>query len=176
MDFFTNDHKQIAGLPRDWVGAKLCLCVFLVFPYEGEKHINKIPPPKSRDSPVKILFTCFFLYVFFSTPKTSHDMDENGRRNVKMAKEWPTSHLSVHFSIVTAIYQPFRTWGHSSFSFLFSRHVCVWPVSRSVDVGSGKTDPVQFKSLKRGFGTFEKGAFLNVTMGVLQAALLLSSI
>ena len=29
-----------------------------------KKHINKVSPPKSRDNPVKILFTCFFLYVF----------------------------------------------------------------------------------------------------------------
>ena len=41
------------------------MCVFWVIPYGGEKtHKTKIPP-KSRDNAVKILFTCFFLYVFF---------------------------------------------------------------------------------------------------------------
>ena len=29
-----------------------------------KKHINK-NPQKSRDKPVKFLFMCFFLYVFF---------------------------------------------------------------------------------------------------------------
>ena len=38
---------------------------------------------------------------------------------------------------------------------------------------SGKTDPVQFKNLKKGFRT---GALLNVIIGILQAASLLSDI
>ena len=42
------------------------MCFFGVIPYGEKKHINKNPPPpKSRDNPLKILFTCFFLYEFF---------------------------------------------------------------------------------------------------------------
>ena len=57
--------NKLVGLSWDWVGAKilfmLFMYVFRVIPYGGEeKHTNKVPPPKSRDSPVKILFTCFY--------------------------------------------------------------------------------------------------------------------
>ena len=34
----------------------------------GRKTQKQISPQKSRDNPVKILFTCFFLYVFFCSP------------------------------------------------------------------------------------------------------------
>ena len=47
----------------------------------GEKHINKIPP-KSRDNPVKILFTCCFLYVFFFLSETT-SADTLGRSTGK---------------------------------------------------------------------------------------------
>ena len=65
--------KKFAGLSRDWAGGKILLmCFFRVIPYGGEKtHINKIPP-KSRDNPMKMLFTFFFfLCVFFITNKMS---------------------------------------------------------------------------------------------------------
>ena len=54
--------NKFAGLSQDWVGAKFFLMCFFfrVIPYGGEKT-----PPKSRDNPVNILFTCFFVYVFF---------------------------------------------------------------------------------------------------------------
>ena len=48
---------------------KLCVCFFFFFSGHslgGEKHINKIPPKKSRDNPVKSLFMCFFFLLFFS--------------------------------------------------------------------------------------------------------------
>ena len=55
-------HKQIFGLAptqsRD-NPANLFMCFFWVFPYGGEKHINKIPqknPGQSRE---------YFVYVFF---------------------------------------------------------------------------------------------------------------
>ena len=65
------DINKFAGLFRDWAGGKIlfmCVfCFFRVISYGGEKNINKFPPPpaKSRDNPVKILFTCFFLFMCF---------------------------------------------------------------------------------------------------------------
>ena len=45
---------------------------FFLGPFvKGEKKTNKQSPPpkKSRDNPVKIVFTCFFLFMcFFSLP------------------------------------------------------------------------------------------------------------
>ena len=61
--------NKLAGLSRDWGGAKnLFMCFFRVIPYGGEKTHKQNPPTKSRDNPVKILFTCFVLYVFFFAP------------------------------------------------------------------------------------------------------------
>ena len=49
--------NKFAGLSEEWVCAKnLFVCSFRVIPCGEEKHINKIPP-KSRDNPVKILFS-----------------------------------------------------------------------------------------------------------------------
>ena len=44
---------------------KTCLCVFFGSFLMAEKKTHKQIPPKIPDNPVKILFTCFFLYVFF---------------------------------------------------------------------------------------------------------------
>ena len=59
--------NKFGGLSRDWVGAKICLCVFFlrVIPYGGENTQTK-SPPKSRDNPVKCLFMCFFFMCFFA--------------------------------------------------------------------------------------------------------------
>ena len=63
--------NKFAGLSRDWVGAKkLFMCFFQVIPYGREKTHKPNPPKQSRDNPVKILFTCFFLYVFFCSQFT----------------------------------------------------------------------------------------------------------
>ena len=63
--------NKFAGLSRDWVGAKnLFMCFFRVIPFGGEKTHKQNSPQKSWDNPVKILFTCFFLYVFFFAPYT----------------------------------------------------------------------------------------------------------
>ena len=61
--------NKFAGLSRDWVGAKNLFYVFFfrVIPYGREKTHKQNSPQKSRDNPVKILFTCFFsLCVFFA--------------------------------------------------------------------------------------------------------------
>ena len=53
--------NKFAGLSRDWVGCQKFVYVLFFGSFlmgGGGKHINKIPQ-------VKILFTCFFLYVFF---------------------------------------------------------------------------------------------------------------
>ena len=66
----THKHKQICGIVPGLGGCQKFVYAFFfrVIPYGGEKkHINKIPP-KFRDNPVKILFMCFVLYVFFSLP------------------------------------------------------------------------------------------------------------
>ena len=69
--------NKFAGLSRDWVGAKnLFMCFFRVIPYGGEKTHKQSPPPKSRDNPVKILFTCFFLCVFFRSQIMSSCVSE----------------------------------------------------------------------------------------------------
>ena len=60
--------NKFAGLSRDWVGATiLILCVFFSgHSLWGRKTHKQSPPPKSRDNPVRIWFTCFFsLCVFF---------------------------------------------------------------------------------------------------------------
>ena len=78
----THKHKQIRGIVPDWVGGKiLFMCFFRLIPCGGEKkHINKIPPKKIRNNPVKIVFTCFFLYVFFFLlPKVTKKPDSAAR-------------------------------------------------------------------------------------------------
>ena len=62
--------NKVAGLSRDWVGAKnLFMCfLFRSFLMGEKKHINKIPPKipgQSRENFV----TCFYFYVFFSLPR-----------------------------------------------------------------------------------------------------------
>ena len=58
--------NKFAGLSQDWVGAKkLFMCFFRVIFHGGEKTHKQNSPKIPRDNPVKILFTCFFLYVFF---------------------------------------------------------------------------------------------------------------
>ena len=64
--------NNFAGLSRDWVAKNCsCVCVCVFFFSSGhslwgrKKTHKRNPPPKSRDNPVKILFTCFVLYVFF---------------------------------------------------------------------------------------------------------------
>ena len=66
----THKHKQIYGIVPRLGGCQKFVYVFFLFgpsPMGEKKHINKIPP-KSRDNPAKIMFTCFFLYVFFFAP------------------------------------------------------------------------------------------------------------
>ena len=43
-----------------------------------KKHIHKVPPQKSRDNPVKILFTCFLLYVCFCAPNLHSEGNQTG--------------------------------------------------------------------------------------------------
>ena len=66
--------NKFAGLSRDWVGSKiLFMCLFFRVILMGEqKHINKVSPPKSRDNPVKILFTFFIFMCFFRHRKIAH--------------------------------------------------------------------------------------------------------
>ena len=56
--------NKFAGLSRDWVdGKNVSMCVFFFGSFlMGRKAHKQNPPPpqKSRDNPVKILFTCFF--------------------------------------------------------------------------------------------------------------------
>ena len=70
----THTHTQTQTNLRDCPGTglaqKMCLCVFLGRSLWGRKTHKQKFPQKSRDNPVKILFACFFLYVFFSVPKT----------------------------------------------------------------------------------------------------------
>ena len=63
--------NKFAGLSRDWVGAKFLFMCFLDYSLWGRKTHKQSPNPKSRDSPVQILFTCFVLYVFFRSLKMS---------------------------------------------------------------------------------------------------------
>ena len=76
-------HKQTCGIVPGLGGRQkfvcVCVCFFFwvrVILYGGEKRINKIPP-KSRDNPVRMLFTCSFLYVFFSLPNIDNDKNDN---------------------------------------------------------------------------------------------------
>ena len=65
----TNKYKQICGIVPGLGGyQKVVYAFFRVIPYGREKHINKIPP-KSRDNPVKFLFTCFFSLCVCFAPK-----------------------------------------------------------------------------------------------------------
>ena len=70
--------NTLAGLSRDWVGAKnmfMCVCFFLgVIPYGGEKihKQNSPPPPKSRDNPVKKCLRVFFFMFFRSLQEAKH--------------------------------------------------------------------------------------------------------
>ena len=71
--------NKFAGLSRDWVGAKKVVYVSFFIPYGGEKtHNIKQNPPKSRDSPVNILFMYFF-FMCFSRSQT--------RKGTKKASE-----------------------------------------------------------------------------------------
>ena len=61
--------NKFAGLSRVWVGGKnLFMCFFWVTPYGGEKHINKISPPKIPGQSREMFICGFCLYVFFSLP------------------------------------------------------------------------------------------------------------
>ena len=69
--------NKFAGLSRDWVGAKSCLCVlFSGHSLWGRKkaHKHKVPQT-SRDNPVKILFTCFFAPNLRYEMKSPHLVD-----------------------------------------------------------------------------------------------------
>ena len=70
----THKHKQICGIVPGLGGVpKFCLCVFFsAHSLWGRKtHKQSPPPPKSRDNPVKILFTCFFFMCFFARFRAS---------------------------------------------------------------------------------------------------------
>ena len=60
----------------------------------------------------------------------------NGRKMAakmeKMAKIRPKSRFRVHFTVLMALFWPFRAWGHFPFSFPFFRDFCSGPVSHSV--------------------------------------------
>ena len=105
---------------------KICLCVFLVIPYGGEKHINKIPPKIPGQSRENFVYVFFSLCVLFG-PHTGlsrigilpgwHGM-ENGQKlemekkwkskwqtaptwtGAKMAKKWPKNGFLRAFSII----------------------------------------------------------------------------
>ena len=72
----THKHKQICGIVPGLGGCQNFVYVF----FSGhslwgrKKHINKIPT-KSRDNPVKILFTCFFFMCFFRSLFLSSNPD-----------------------------------------------------------------------------------------------------
>ena len=65
--------NKCPGSSQVWLGCRISFVCFCggVVPYGEEKtHKQNSPPPqtKKRDNPVKLLFTCFFLFVFFSPP------------------------------------------------------------------------------------------------------------
>ena len=66
----AHKHKQMCGIVAGLGGGQKLVYVFFfrVIPAGGEKHINKIPPQKSRENPVNILFI-HFLYVTPSCAK-----------------------------------------------------------------------------------------------------------
>ena len=65
----THKHKQICGIVPGLGGCQKFVYVFFSgHSLGGEKTHKQNSPPKSRDNPVKILFTCFVFYVFFFAP------------------------------------------------------------------------------------------------------------
>ena len=98
----------------------------------GEKnHINKIPP-KSRDNPVNILFSGFFLYVFFfrsqqKSRKTNRLSDFSSRPWQKSLGDPQTSpqHADPHeFLVCFSLKRP---------QVHVDRRVVGWSAGRHVD-------------------------------------------
>ena len=77
--------NKLAGLSRDWVGAKILFMCFLGHSLWGRKnHINKFPP-KIPGQSREIFIYMFFLYVFFgpkSRPPIRSGPGKPNQRNV----------------------------------------------------------------------------------------------
>ena len=68
----THKHKQICGIVPGLGGCQKVVYVFFFCHSLWVRKLHKQNLPKIQDNPVKIMFMCFFLYVFFfSLPKNS---------------------------------------------------------------------------------------------------------
>ena len=71
-----------------WVAGKICLCFWVVIPYGGEKHVNRIPR-KFWDNPAKVLFMCFSLRSFLSLSLSPQAVGFRGVRPLVAIRNWP---------------------------------------------------------------------------------------
>ena len=78
----THKHNQIWGIVPGRGGCQKFVYVFLFcsghslyYIWGSKKHIKRKSPQKSRDNPLKILFMCFFLYVFSPPMEASNALN-----------------------------------------------------------------------------------------------------